>query len=432
MVFKSISKETTDLAITVYNANFAVVKEKRDFRLYDQDETIHYMNVSEQIETDSIIIKGLSIRELNFDHDLVDKHKLLKKYIDQTVYLYNPKIKLKVEYRLLSVDGGIILENTNTNEIVIDPEEEVILPKLPEGLIVKPSLIWKVRPQRTREIDVTYTTGGLQWNANYVIYLHEQSLDLTGWVLLENNTGSTFKDARLKLVAGDVNKTTNLPNHSTDYIVYDQVDADYAFEEKSFNDYHLYTLQEKTTLKSNQEKQINLLDVSNIQYKKYYECEYGDDQVNIILEFQNTKENQLGMPFPKGKVKVYSQDTDDGDLEFIGEDRISHTPKEEPIRLQLGQAFDIVCDSRETDSYREGKLEYYTFEYEIKNHKEQAISMKVKHPLRQKFSEIAETTHDYRKVDTRTIEFLVEVPANEKETIRFGYVVDHSINVSIR
>ncbi|MEC5424826.1 DUF4139 domain-containing protein [Virgibacillus sp. C22-A2] len=433
MVFKSTSKTTSDLALTVYNEDFAVVKEKRAFKDYNRQESVQYMDVSEMIETDSIIIKGLEIQELNYDYDLVDKTKLLKKYIDQNVFLYDQKENTKKEYRLLSVSHGLVLENLKTNEIVIDPKEELILPKLPEGLITKPSLIWKVKPQKVDEIDVTYTTGGLKWEANYVVHLSKETLDLTGWVLLTNNSGTTFENARLKLIAGEVNRVKDLDPVYERQMLADSpiVYSENQFEEKSFNDYHLYSLQGKTTLKNQQEKQISLLTATDVSYERYYEYRFEDEKARIMIDFSNTKANQLGLPFPKGKMKVYSEDEEDASLEFIGEDTINHTPKEEDIKLYLGDAFDIVCESRGSDTYKKGKHEYYEFEYVLKNQKDEAATMIITHPIYRKHWKMSETSHEYRKRDASHIEFEIIIPANKVETIAFTYVINHSIHVIV-
>ncbi|MEC5425889.1 DUF4139 domain-containing protein [Virgibacillus sp. C22-A2] len=432
MVFTSSSEVTTDLAITVYNKNFAVVKEKRDFKGYKQQQYVRFMDVSEKIETNSIIVKGLNIQELNYDYDLLDKSKLLKKYIDQKVFLYDQEKNTKKEYRLLSASDGLVFEKLETNEIVIDPKEELILPKLPEGLITKPSLIWKVKPEQVDEVGVTYTTGGLKWDANYVINLNEKTFDLAGWVLLTNNSGTSFENARLKLIAGEVNKITNIQPIFSRQILEDRnIYSENNFMEKSFNDFHLYSLQGKTTLKNQQEKQISLLDATTINYQRYYEYTFEEDQARIIIEFNNTKENQLGMPLPKGKVKVYSEDEDEGSMEFIGEDTINHTPKEEIIKLYLGKAFDIVCNSKRMDTYKEDKYECYAYEYEFKNHSSEAATIKVTHPINHTHWEMAETTHEYQKMNANWISFEVEIPANKVELITFAYVIDHSINVSI-
>ncbi|MCP8615925.1 DUF4139 domain-containing protein [Salirhabdus salicampi] len=430
-VYKSSKQSTKDLAITVYNSYFAVVKEKRDFRDYRQQEEIHYMDVSEKIEIDSLIVKGLHIREVNYDHDLVDKHKLLKKYLDHTVYIRTDENE-KVPCRLLSVSSGIILENEETKEILVDPEEEIILPKLPNGLIVHPSLICKVHPHDLTETEVTYTTGGFQWYANYVLYLEDEHLHLSGWVLITNESGTTFEDARLKLIAGKVNKETTVHSFGDEVISYNMdIDAEPDFVEQSFNDYHLYTLNGMTTLKNNQEKQINLLNGRDIKYTKHYEVKGRNDDVHILLQFENRKDNQLGLPLPKGKVKVYSEDEDDGSLEFIGEDRIQHTPKNETIKLYLGQAFDVICEGKHVDRKRNGHLEVSSYAYKIRNHKDQDVVLNIYHPISYKFIEVSETTHPFQKINAQEVLFEVAVPANSEEFVKFSYVKDHSLSIKL-
>lgn len=328
-MFISKGQDSKDLALTVYNQNFAVVKDKRSFEGYNKETQIRFEDVSEKIETDSIIVDGLQIKELNYDHDLVDKVKLLKKYIGEMVQLVDPKSKHKEFYRLLSAEQGLVLEHLETGEIILNPpEENLTLPKLPNGLIIKPSLIWEVEKADVDEVHVTYTTGGLKWKANYVIHLNGDSFDLTAWVLLHNQSGTNFENVRLKLIAGDVNRVEDVialpPVQENSLYSYAEMPA---FEEKSFSDFHLYTLQGKTTLKNQQEKQITLFEAAEVPFERYYRYSYNDEKADIMLKFHNGEKQHLGMPFPAGKVKVYDEDQEDGSLELIGEDLIDHQAK---------------------------------------------------------------------------------------------------------
>ncbi|WP_277674337.1 DUF4139 domain-containing protein [Piscibacillus halophilus] len=432
-MFISKGQDTKDLAITVYNQNFAVVKDQRSFDGYNQEHLVRFEDVSEKIETDSIIVDGLNIKELNYDHDLVNKEKLLKKYTGQEVQLVDSKTREKDIYRLLSVENGLVLEHLETGEIVLNPpEENLILPKLPNGLIIKPSLIWEVEPKDVDEVHVTYTTGGLRWKANYVIHLNGDTFDLTAWLLLHNESGTNFENVRLKLIAGDVNRVTEedlirLPDEPG--VLYD---VSPPIIEKSFSDFHLYTLQRKTTIKNQQEKQITLFEATGVPFKRYYRLENHENEADIMLKFYNSEDQNLGMPFPAGKVKVYSEDEADGSLELVGEDQINHQSINTDVELNLGKAFDINCDNRQIDRYKQGIYEYFEYQYEIRNNKGEVAPMNIAHHIRHRHWEMVESSHAYDKVRSDEIEFNVDVPANEEETINFKYRVNTSTTIKVR
>ncbi|WP_394140734.1 DUF4139 domain-containing protein [Cytobacillus oceanisediminis] len=333
------------------------------------------MDVAEKIETDSIIISGVNILETNYEYDLVSKEKLMEKYIGSNVYLYDKQKNTREEYRLLSSMNGIVLEHAETKEIMINPEGEIILPKLPGGLLVRPALVWKVKPGPVKDMTVSYLTKGISWGANYVMELTDEGFQLAGWVKIDNHSGATYQDAQIKVIAGEVNRIEdNWRIEEDDMILYTNTEkASPEFTEKSFADYHLYKLERLATLKNNQTKQINFLQVEKANLKRYYECTKWSEDVKILIEFENSQENRLGLPLPKGKVKVYQKDSEDSSLEFIGEDSISHTSKNEKVKLQLGTAFDIKCTHIEKNSYRKGRYEYKEHKYIIRNHKEEAL-----------------------------------------------------------
>ncbi|WP_298845749.1 DUF4139 domain-containing protein [Clostridium sp.] len=218
------------------------------------------------IETDSIIIHGIEVLEMNYDYDLVNEKKILQKFLDKSVYLYEKNGKQ--EYRLLSTMGGLIFENVDTKEIIINPIGKIVLPKITDELIVKPALVWKIAPCKKSEIEVSYITKGLNWTAEYVINTKKDFLDISGWVNINNTSGTTFENTKLKLISGIVNRTSNKKN------IYVKLDSPMKinpisgtnFSERSFNDYHLYTMSRQTTLKDNQSKEISFINMENISY----------------------------------------------------------------------------------------------------------------------------------------------------------------------
>ncbi|MDG5789706.1 DUF4139 domain-containing protein [Evansella sp. AB-P1] len=435
MRYQSMKDQNKRLSVTIYNDKFGLVKEERKLYSEDPTEEIQYVDVAKKIETDSIIISGIHVLELNFDFDLVSKAKLLEKYLDEIIYIQDKKTKEKLAIRLLSVRDGIIGERVDTKEIVINPEGELVLPSLPAGLIAKPALLWKVpRTVLDQIINVSYLTKGISWDANYVLNLNDGEFQFTGWVSINNQSGTTYENAEIKLIAGEINRVEDIESiyedeHSyrnDELVVYNSVEP--SFEEKSFADQHMYTLNRPITMKDEQEKQINFLNVSSGTYRKLYEVNRYSDKPNISIEIDNTKENKLEIPLPKGKVKVYEADSDNL-LEFIGEDKISHIPKKLPIKITIGKAFDIVCEALEVDRYKENNLEFIEFHYNIDNHKEEAVTIKVEHQFYERDWEMIETSHQYEKLDSNTVLFHMEMKPDEKVVITLQYVIDHTIYI---
>ncbi|RAL25562.1 DUF4139 domain-containing protein [Thermoflavimicrobium daqui] len=429
MAYISTKDDTKQLSLTIYNDGFGVVKETRIMNLDDQEQEVYYLDVAEKTEIDSILINGLQVQEMNYEYDLVSKKKLLEKYIDQTIYIFDKETKTKTEYRLLSVTDGIVVENTTTKEIIINPYGEMVLPQLPTGLIVKPGLVWKVKQAYQENIHISYITRGFSWEANYVIHLKEEKFDLSGWVHIWNETGATYENAELKLIAGEIHRSME---HSDmeEVLLYSALDEDSNsnFKEQSFHDFHLYTCKEKTTLKNNQSKQVQFLHYTHIPYKKYYEnaayYSYESSKeipVSVHIEWNNNKESQLGVPLPKGKIKVYSKDEADQNLEFIGEDQINHTSHGEKVKLLLGKAFDVKMQSRVIDKYTKWGYQYYTQEYKIQNKTHEKILFKLKHDLYFLREEWLTSTHPFEMIDQNSYVCWLEIEPETEETIQVKY-----------
>ncbi|WP_413299115.1 DUF4139 domain-containing protein [Bacillus sp. 1P10SD] len=433
MVYKLSSSDSKNLALTIYNDNFAVVKETRSFTPQENETVVHYLDVAKQIETNSIIVSGVEVKELNYDFDLVDKSKLLEKYIDHIVFLLDSHTNERSEVRLLSVSGGIVVEDIQTKEIKLDPLGELILPKLPNELIVKPALVWKIKPTTAHIIDVSYMTKGLFWESNYVLNLKEQTFDLSGWVEIQNYSGTTYHDAMIKVLAGDVNRVEEETRYDEDFTVYNSVESmEENFNEKIFGDYHIYTLKEPTTLKDNQAKQMKFIQVNNGTFKRYYEIDDYTNNPKIMIEIKNTPANNMGIPLPKGKIKVYQEDNEEKATEFIGEDRIGHTTKDEKITLYIGNAFDIVCESKILKRYKMKNSEYVQHEYVLKNQKVESAQIKITHYISERFWKIEESTDEFIEKDANHIEFWVEVPPGEEKTIGFGITYDRALYMEIK
>jgi hypothetical protein len=338
------------VAITVYNNNLGVVKDLRSINIASGISTIKLTDVAQHIDPTSghIGING-EVLEQNYQYDLVSMAKILRKYLDKNIRLINEKGELfegklltgsSTQLVLQKNDGGLLmLPNTNNYQISVD--------ELPEGLITKPTLVWMVNSPRSgkQDVEVSYQTKGMNWHAEYVVILNKDDtkLDLNSWVSVDNNSGTTFKNAKLKLIAGDVNLVQ--PQQNRFYkgeATFSTMDAkpSQQFEEKSFFEYHIYNLQRPTTLSNSETKQISLFEAENVNANKKYYYKGGsyysnnsNGKVAVIIEFENSESNNLSVPMPKGKVRVYKSDGDA--LEFIGEDLIDHTSKKEKIKLKI-------------------------------------------------------------------------------------------------
>jgi len=382
-LFNLAFAEEEGVSLTIYNQNFALVRDKRFLDLEKGVSNIRFTDIASQIEPTSVHFKSLTapdscvIQEQNYEYDLVSATKLLSKYIDK---------KIKILAGSGTVYEGLLLSYDNNSIVIQDPADKslnmvsrqeninnIAFGSLPEGLITKPTLMWQIANDQSGKhlTEVSYLTGGINWLCDYVVVIDklDKNIDLSGWVTIDNRSGVTYKDASLKLIAGDVHRV----REESEYLMRDKMMVAEAarapqFEEKAFFEYHMYTLQRKATLKDNQTKQIALLNATGTPVNKlfiYDPAEYGwynyqdaqttnEQKVKVKIELVNSQKNNLGMPLPKGKVKVYKQDTD-GKLEFIGEDAIDHTPKDEKIRLQLGDAFDVKGERKRLDYKQYGR-----------------------------------------------------------------------------
>lgn len=436
MTMKKLSSatDTKEISLTIYNGGFGAVKEIRRVNLTGNETELVFADVAQQIETDSLLVEGLNIIEFNYDYDLVGRDKLLKKYIDKEVFLRDRATGEKKSCRLLSVEGAgrCVLEDNDTKEIYIDAQAEMVLPSLPSELIIKPALVWKIGVSSTEDVKVSYLSKGFNWNANYVIEILDETLNIAGWAGIENQSGASFENAKIKLIAGDVNRIQD--DEETDYEGRRYVCESSAVpqaEEKAFFDYHMYTLNNLTTLKDNQTKQINILNGLGIPYKKYYRLDLREEKANVIIEFSNKKESGLGIAIPKGKIKLYKADDADNSLEFIGEDKIDHTPQDEEIKLSIGNAFDLTFDFTESDRKKLNGFEHYKYECVIKNHKAEEAEIHFEH-YAWGIWEMVSATHAYSKKSLSLIEFSVNVPADSEVKVEFEYKIDRRTEIVIK
>jgi hypothetical protein len=464
----------TAVDLTVYNENLSLIREERTIPLAKGISTVVIPDIPATIDGTSLHFLSktapgaVTVLEQNYQYDLVNQGKLLEKYVGKDVEFVRLNEQTKEPYtvkgRLLSTGyqaqpqyggripqyaavGGIVAEING--KIEINPDGRLVLPSLPEGLILKPQLEWLVSNTQPgdHKSEISYLAGGLSWEANYVALLNkdDDKIDLTGWVTLTNNSGTSFNDAGLKLVAGDVHVVQDQMNiRGGRAMMLEAKAADQQFQQTDLFEYKLYTLQRRTDLANNETKQISLVSGDGIAAKKAFIYDGLADQwrmwynnagyrgqesfgqqsntkVGVFVTFKNTEASGLGIPLPKGKVRVYKRDTD-GKEQFVGEDRIDHTPKDEELRLSLGNAFDIVGERAQVNfrSYAAGRSVEETIQIKVRNHKDSPVQVQVyEHPWRWSEWEIVKKSDEFVKIDQSTVRFPVTLAKDEEKTITY-------------
>jgi len=430
--------------VTVYNSNLGVVKEGRTLSLKDGTNQYSFEGVASQIDPTSVKLSSaddsFNVLEQNYQYDLVSKQKLLEKYLGKSIngYVVVGDNKEPVEGVLLaSVGSELILRKTDGSVQVVSVSN-LLLPSLPEGLIIKPTLEWllEARGAGDKKAELSYMTGGMSWDADYVAVTNNDDtrMDLNGWVTVTNNAGTTFKDARLKLVAGDVNRVVEPSVNYLEDRMYMAKAAGAApqFAEQQLFEYHMYDLQRTTTLRDKEQKQISLLGAGNVAVEKEYVYEnvggwynYGSDnkKIQVKLNFKNSEASGLGIPLPKGKVRVFKADAG-GRLQFVGEDSIDHTPKDETVRLLVGNAFDIVGERKQMKVTDLGCQYEVTWQVTLRNHKSEDVKVTV---IESAYWDWTITTENYPhiKESNRKIKWSIPVKANGESTLTYTIRYNH-------
>ncbi len=420
----TLDAQERTVAVTVYNDNLGVVKETRKLDLPRGVSEIKITDVAAQIDPTSVYIKlNGTVIEQNYQYDLVSVYKILEKYLDKSVQLINEKGEL-LEGTLLSArDGQIVLRNRNGGLMMIGRLDKyrVSVADLPEGLITKPTLVWKVdsRTSGRQDAEISYHTGGMKWHAEYVAVLNKDDtkLDLKAWVSIENQSGATYPNATLKLIAGDINRVQEQAMYpmARGKMLMAEAAAP-QFDEQSLFEYHAYALQRPTTLANNETKQISLFEAENVSVVKKFQHK-GGKKVNVVVEFENKSSNRLGMPLPKGKVRVNKEDR--GAIEFIGEDQLDHTPRDEKISLKIGDAFDIVAEEVQADYKQLSERSNETmWKITFKNRKDEAVTIEAERYLGYNW-QIVNASHNFEKKNATTVVFRVPVPKNKEVDLIF-------------
>ena len=454
--------QQTNLNIAIYNQNIALVDDVRTVSLTQGINDISFEEISAQLIPESALLKGTNITTLeqNFNYDLITRASLLEKSIGQNVILQTTTDsgeKIQTPAKLLAFTGANTInadnpatvlsalnENASTNagnsgavleinnQIVINPVGTVLLNDMPHGLISRPSLNLRINAGKTEEqkLHLNYLTNGLSWQANYVALLNENEdkMNLNGYITLSNQTNSTFKNADLQLVAGDVKTAPRIQTvrryKAMNAMAMDTIESAGAMPTvEDVADFYVYTLPTKTTVNARQTKQVSLLTGNDIGIQKTYVFNYlrpsetpiENAKATIHYQFNNTKDNQLGIALPAGIIRFYKNTTDGKSL-FVGENRINHTPNTAMVKMQMGDAFDVYANAKQTEYQRIGKRDYTaTYEITFKNGSKNAkeVILKETYPAQ---SSILKTSYNYTQENAGNYQWKISVPA-EGETV---------------
>ncbi|HEY3782190.1 MAG TPA: DUF4139 domain-containing protein [Fimbriimonadaceae bacterium] len=451
--------------VTIYNQGFGLVKEYRILDLKEGRQTVAIENVAALIQPNTVSFQSITDKgsinvEQNYQYDLISPEAILDKAVGQKIRFLrtlNNGAHEELTGTLMNAptnvvnpgtDGsgsqttynGMVIK-TNDGRVILNPVGEVEVESLPEGLISRPTLLWDLEAAKSGQntVELRYVTSGMTWNADYVMTLDDvlgQTADLQGWVTLNNSSGATFKNTKLKLLAGDVNqvpKSFQTFGRTLNGRAVDQAAAP-SFQEQSLFEYHLYTLQRPTTLNQHETKQVSLLEGHNVRVTKrvivdsmqdmgrYYPSEgavgTGDLSPQVRIEFENSKDNGLGMPLPQGTFKVYQKDSD-GSVQLIGEDAIKHTPKDEKVSLVMGRSFDVVANRKRLEFHALGNDDWTeTFEITLRNHKtvDQDVVLLERHYGDWK---VTTTSDPFKKTDSNSMQYVVNVPANGSKVVKY-------------
>ena len=421
--------DQSELAVTVYNSDIALVRDVRNLQLPRGTFDLRFMDIAATVNPATVHFRStsepsrVSVLEQNYEYDLLDPDKLLRKYVGRDVTLVHDGEPVRA--RLLSYNTAPIWQ-IDRQIVTGVAAEQYRFPELPDNLYTRPTLIWTLQNegQARHRVEASYLANHLAWNADYVLTVarDDKTADLDGWVTVTNGSGTAFRNARLQLVAGDLNRIRQLALEMKADMVANRAAAAPAMTQESFSDYHLYTVGRKTTVNNNETKQISMLTGTGAPIQKRYVVDgqqfyYRNaahpgapikDVVQVYYQLKNDERSGLGMPMPAGAVRVYQSDSRGG-VQFVGEDRIGHTPKDETLRLHIGNAFDVVCERKQT-AFEKIAASTYEFEYAItlRNHKGVPVSVEVNEPIGGTWR-VIRSSHDWTKTEAFAAQFQVPV-----------------------
>lgn len=451
---RSTLDDQQSVAITIYNEDLALVKDVRKVLLDEGANRIALRDVSGRMRPETAQLRSLSapgsltLLEQNFDFDLLTPGKLLEKYVGRTVRIVKTHPTTGAETsetaQVLSAQEGVVLKIGDRIETGVPGR--IVFDGVPSNLRDRPTLVSDLVSRRAgpQDLELSYLTGGLSWKADYVAELNadDSALELNGWVTLHNQSGTAYANAKLQLVAGDVNRVREEMDmaKAERRVMPTALAAPAPMAQEALFEYHLYTLNRPTTLADNQTKQVALLGASGVPVTKelllngadyYYRSSVGEIgqklKAGVYVEFANRESAHLGQPLPKGVVRVYKRDSA-GNAQFVGEDRIDHTPKNETVRLHLGDAFDVTADKKQTDFRRRepaNKASYVmesAYEIVLRNAKPEAVTVTVREPIPGDW-QMLEQSQPHKKVAAGTAEWRIKVPAEGSTTLKYRVLV---------
>ncbi len=434
----STPADRKDVSVTIYNTDLALIRERRTVPLHRGTFRLRYEGVTRGVDPSTVHLEShgpgsVQIIEQNYEYDLLSRDKLMQKYVGRDVGYRQPDGTLG-RARLLAMNEGPVYEMNG--KIAFDLPGPIVLDAVPSELSAHPTLVWTLDADRdgSQDVETAYLSGGLSWRADYVLLLDETEKQgsIDGWVTLANTSGATFENAQLKLVAGDVNRV----REELDRGMAMRADMVYKsaapqFQEESLFEYHLYTLQRRTDVRDQQTKQVLFFNANKIAVEKEYtfraQPQYfvqgfsppaGSEHVDVTLRFKNSKENGLGLPVPAGILRVYKKDRDGGP-QFLGENRVGHTPKDETLEFAVGRAFDIVGDHEQTDFQRvSDRVSELAYRVKIRNHKGEAIKVRVLENFYGDWTMLQSST-TATKENSTTASFALPVAANGETVLTY-------------
>ncbi len=442
--------DQVDLSVTVYNSDIALVRDVRNLELPRGTFNLSFMDIAATVNPATVIFRSLTeparvnVLEQNYEYDLLEPDKLLRKYVGRDVTLVrNRQVDGTTEQE--EVTAHLISYNTQpvwriNNEIVTGLHADHIrFPELPDSLFTRPTLIWTLDNGGTAKhrVEAKYLAGKLSWNADYVLTVgrDDKAADIDGWVTLTNGSGTAFRNAKLQLVAGDLNRVRQNMNKMlmADEMMRREAPAAAPMAQEAFSDYHLYTLGRKTTINNNETKQVSMLSGTGFPVQKRYVVNgqhfyYHNfhrpgapikDSVEVFYQFKNEEKGGLGMPMPSGTVRVYQADSTGG-VQFVGEDRIMHTPKDETLNLKIGNAFDVVCERSQVD-FQKISTNVYEVEYAVtlRNRKTTPITVEVNEPIGAATWRMLTASHKWLKTAAFAAQFTVPVEAGAEVVLKY-------------
>lgn len=420
----SRSSDVKRLELTVYSDGYGSISEMRTLDGIEGYEELEYLDVPKLMEPDTLVVKGTEVSEYRLEYDLSSREKLINRYMGRTVQLRNRDSYSVKLVRVLGLSGMPVFQDVETGDMYVDSHDELILPVHPDGIRTVPALLMKVKGAGD-EISVSYLTRGLSFTMTYVAEMNDSRLNLSGWAGITNDSGRSFHDAAVSLMAGDVNKTYGRPEmmYMAKSVMADTMGM---AEGKPFSGYHLYSVPSNADLLDGETRQVKLLEGKEVPYTRHYLTGNQVDGALIVLTLMNDKESGLGIPLPGGKVKLFKLD---GDMtRFTGEASIGHIPEGGKVELLPGKAFDISSEGIEASRHQRSGIDHVRWEAKISNHGKEAANVHYEYHIYEVF-EVKSSSHTYEMKDSGTLLFRVTLLPGEETHINCEYTSDKRVHV---